>query len=215
MTQPNETALIQHRYDRIASFYDAAESLMELRFQPWRRSLLTALKGHNVLEVGVGTGKNLPYYPADIALTGIDISEKMLEYAEIKAQKLRLKTSLLQADAQSLPFPDNSFDAALVTFVLCSVPEPKLALRELRRVVAPGGQILILEHVLSERWLLRRLMQLLSPLTERIWGASLDRETEQLVREAGFTDLIIRNLSLDIIKRIEGRVPSPRDTGAR
>ena len=206
----NETTLIQHRYDRIAPFYDTAERLMELRFQPWRRSLLAALKGHTVLEVGVGTGKNLPYYPAGIALTGIDISSGMLEHAERKAKQLGLTASLVQADAQALPFPDHSFEAAVATFVLCSVPNPSQALREIQRVVVPGGQILLLEHVLSKRWLLSKLMRLLSPLTMRIWGASLARDTEHLVREAGFSELVVRDLSMDIVKRMEGRVPQDK-----
>jgi SAM-dependent methyltransferase len=114
------------------------------------------------------------------------------------------------ADAvvQALSFPDASFDTAIATCVFCSVPDLVLSLRELRHVLVPGGQVLLLEHVLSHRPLLGPLMGTLNPLGVRMMGANINRETVENVRRAGFTDLQVEDLWLDIVKRIEAQTPS-------
>jgi phosphatidylethanolamine/phosphatidyl-N-methylethanolamine N-methyltransferase len=154
-------ALVQRRYDRIAPVYDVFETFMEYGVQHWRRGLWQRVHGARVLEVGVGTGKNLPLHPVGKNVTAIDLSPRMLERARRKARRLRPGADFLIADVQSLPYPDNTFDAAVATFVFCSVPDPVRGLREIRRVLKPGGQFLLLEHVLSERWGLRPLMKVL------------------------------------------------------
>jgi ubiquinone/menaquinone biosynthesis C-methylase UbiE len=158
--EQGETGVIKHRYDRVAPFYDAMEWFMEQRrFAKWREELWARVEGECILEVGVGTGKNFPYYPSGRDITALDISPNMLERAVRRARDLGVDVELVEGDAQALPFEDNSFDSVVTTFVFCSVPDPVQGLRELRRVLKPGGQLIMLEHVLSHKPILRRLMR--------------------------------------------------------
>jgi ubiquinone/menaquinone biosynthesis C-methylase UbiE len=208
----SETAITRRRYDRIASVYDALEWLPEFRFRQWRRDLWREVgQAEQVLELGVGTGKSIACYPAGAEVTAIDISERMLERAQRKAARLGRNVKLQVADAQFLPFPDAAFDTVVTTFVFCSVPDPVKGLREARRVLKPGGRLLMIEHVLSQRPLLRRLMCRLDPVTHRLWGAHINRDTPANVRSAGFIAVRATDLSLDIVKRIEAIAPN---TGA-
>ena len=212
---PRATARTRARYDRNARFYDLMESLPEKRFTPWRRELWSRVRGPRVLEVGVGTGKNIPYYPKGIEVTAIDLSPRMLERARIRAGRTGAAVDLIEADAQALPFPDASFDAAVATFVFCSVPDPVLGLSEMRRVLVPGGQLLLLEHVLSRKPALKPVMRLLNPLTVRVSGANIDRETVENVRGAGFANMRVEDLWLDVVKLIEARVPEEKPGDGR
>ena len=202
---PQATALTRARYDGIARFYDLMDRNGERRFAPWRSALWQRVHGSRVLEVGVGTGKNMPYYPAGTAITAIDLSPRMLEQAQSRADRERIDVDLHEADAQALPFPDASFDTAVATFVFCSVPDPVLGLHELRRVLIPGGQLLLLDHVLSQRALIRPIMNLVNPLVVRMTGANINRETVENVRRAGFIEVHVEDRWLDIVKLIEAR----------
>ncbi|HEY76127.1 MAG TPA: methyltransferase domain-containing protein [Thermoflexia bacterium] len=182
-----ETAATRARYDRIAPLYDWMEGLAERRYQGWRRRVWSLVNGPRVLEVGVGTGKNIPYYPPGLQVVGIDISQRMLERARRRAERLGVPVALLQMDGQALDFPDDTFDSGVATFVFCSVPDPILGLREMRRVVRPGGRIVLLEHVRPENPLLGRLMDLLDPLVARLMGPHINRRTVDNVRRAGLT----------------------------
>ncbi len=199
------TAKTRARYDRNARFYDLMESGAELKFSPWREEFWKRVRGPRVLESGVGTGKNMPYYPEGAEVTAIDLSPKMLERAKIKAGREGVTADLIEADVQALPFPDASFDTAVATFLFCSVPDPVLGLQELRRVLAPGGQLLLLEHTLSHKPLLETPMHLFNPVAVRLTGANIDRETVENVRRAGFAEVRVDDLWLDIVKTIEGQ----------
>ncbi len=204
-----QTAITRARYDRIAPIYDALEWMMEFRFRPWRRNLWRdVLSQGRILEIGVGTGKNIPFYPASASITAVDISERMLERAKQKAAHAGRKVDLGVADAQSLPFADKVFDTVVTTFVFCSVPDPVKGLQEARRVLKPGGRIVMLEHVLSERPTLRRLMKWLDPFMHRLWGAHIDRDTVENVKLAGFANICSSALALDIVKRIVAIAPT-------
>lgn len=203
-----ETELIKHRYDRVAPFYDAMEWFAErFRFSKWRPDIWSAVEGNTVLEVGVGTGKNFAYYPDGLDYTALDISPKMLQRARRRADELDIDVDLVEGDAQALPFADDSFESAVTTFVFCSVPDPVQGLSELRRVLKPGGQLVMLEHVISQKPLLRTLMTWFDFLPYRIWGAHIDRETVENTQIAGFEQVRDTDLFLDVVKRIEGRVP--------
>lgn len=155
----DETAIVRRRYDRVAPFYDALEWFMERHsLSKWRPDLWARVEGDSVLEVGVGTGKSFENYPRDRQITAVDISPKMLEQAKRRADKLGVDVRLVEGDAQALPFEDNSFDSVVTTCVFCSVPDPVQGLREIHRVLKPGGKLLMLEHVLSHKPVLRTLI---------------------------------------------------------
>lgn len=201
------TAITRARYERLASIYDLVEAMMELRARSWRRDLWSRVEPGAVLELGVGTGKNFSFYPPGQQIVAVDISERMLDRARIKAQRLRAFVQLDAADVQRLPYPDGCFDVAVATFLYCSVPDPALGLREARRVLKPGGQLILLEHVLSARPILRAMMRLFDPIPTHLWGAHINRETVNAVRAAGFVNVVDHDLVLDVVKRIEARAP--------
>ena len=134
---PQATAVTRVRYDRNARRYDRMTCCTERLMTPGRAGLWQRVRGPQVLEVGVGTGKSFPYYPAGMAITAIDLSPRMLEQARTHAARDRIVVDLREADVQALSFPDASFDTAIASCVFCSVPDPALGLRELRRVLAP------------------------------------------------------------------------------
>jgi ubiquinone/menaquinone biosynthesis C-methylase UbiE len=181
---PKETQKTRARYQRISTLYDFMEILPERRYKPWRERLWSLVKGPNVLEVGVGTGKNMPFYPNGLQITGIDLTPGMLDRARIRADDLKLDVDLRIGDVQALDFPDETFDSVVATFVFCSVPDPLLGLGQLVRVVKPAGQVILMDHVRSEQPLFGILMDTLNPIVVRITGANINRRTVENVREA-------------------------------
>jgi ubiquinone/menaquinone biosynthesis C-methylase UbiE len=202
----DETQRTRARYDRIATIYDPMEFVVErLGFSRWRPLLWDRVRGPRVLEIGVGTGKNLPYYPPDMDVTAIDISPKMLERARQKAEEINASAQLELGDVQDLQFPDDSFDTVVATFVFCSVPDPVQGFREVVRVLKPGGQLLIMEHVLSQKPLLKPIMHLFNPVVVRLSGANINRETVENVQRGGLEIVSVEYLWADIVKLIEAR----------
>lgn len=172
-------------YDRIAAVYDVVEAPMDwLGGTARRRRVLDPARGR-VLEVGVGTGRNLDLYPPGLELVGIDLSQRMLDRARARARRLGLAVELRKADVEALPFPDGSFDTVTATCVFCSVADPVRGLREVRRVLKPDGAALLLEHVRPRGAVIGRLADLVSPVTRRLVGPELNRRTEENVERAG------------------------------
>ena len=184
---PQRTERTRRSYDRMARLYDPMEALAERRYRPWREQLWSMVGGPNVLEIGVGTGKNLPYHPPGLTVTGIDLSPRMLERARRLAEREGFDVELRQGDVQALDFPSDSFDEAVASFVFCSVPDPVLGLREVRRVLKPGGHLFVIEHVRAANAVAGRAMDLMNPIAVRATGVNVNRRTAENIRSAGFT----------------------------
>lgn len=213
------TEVTRARYDRVAPVYDFYEGLMErLAFRKWRGLVWQAVRTHlqslsaedagdrKLLEVGVGTGKNLSHYPEGVQGTAIDISGKMLRRARRRANKLGRSVALWPMDAQALAFPDESFDVVVTTFVFCSVPDPVLGLREINRVLTPEGRVVLLEHMRPRSPWLAKLFDRLNPLAVRLTGANINRRTVENVERARLEIERVRELSgQGIVKLIVAR----------
>lgn len=198
-----ETREEKRKYDTYSIFYNIVEWPMEfLMFRRWRKRVISKLEG-NILEVGVGTGKNLKYYTDKAKVTAIDLSPGMLGKAKKEADRLGKGFKLLQMDAQDLKFRAKSFDYVVCTFILCSVPEPAKAIREMGRVCKPKGKIVMLEHVLSNIWIVKQFQRVISPMTEYFFGFSLIRNTPKTIKKSGLKIIYEKNLAMhDMFKEI-------------
>ena len=169
----------------------------------WRKLALSEVGDGRLLEIGVGTGKNMPLYPAGINVTALDISQKMLARAKRRGESLHPgRIQLMVADAQALPFAPYTFDQALATFTFCSVPDPVKGLQELARTVRPGGAIVLLEHMRPESRWMGKLFDALNPLEIRILGDNINRRTLENVRTAGLHIRRVIDLKGDIVRII-------------
>ena len=200
------TEIAKRRYNRIAPIYDFMESLVERsRFSKWRELLWSQVEGSHILEVGVGTGKNFPHYPANVEITAVDVSEKMLKRAKNKAYRQKIKVNLQQMDVQYLEFEDNTFDTVAASFVFCSVPDPVRGLMEVGRVCKLGGKVVLLEHIISANRILGWLMNIANPLVVQINGTNINRRTVENVTKANLLVEQVTDLGAGIFKLIEAR----------
>jgi len=159
--------IIKKRYDKISSVFGLMDHMIR---SSWREDLLESLQGI-ILEVGVGTGANLPYYPPNANIMGIDFSPKMLSKAINKNSKIVLRGM----DVQLMDFPDNTFDAVVSTCVFCSIPDPVMGFEKNRRVVQPEGKFVLLEHMRSENPVVGKTLDIVNMPTLRMMGANLNR----------------------------------------
>ncbi len=197
------------RYQRIAPVYDLLDLPFERRrYRAVRPLLFRGLAGR-LLDAGIGTGRNCEFYPPDSVVSGIDISPAMLARARQRCPTLAVGGRLYQMDVTALSFPTASFDAAVATFLFCVLPEPLQlpALRELGRVVKPGGRIRLLEYVRPRGTLRRIVSYIWQPWIKWAYGASFDRETERHVPSAGLELLESRFVVDDLVKLLTARVP--------
>ena len=189
-------------YARIARFYDFLDGPFEKkRYQSMRPVLFEGLSG-SLLDAGVGTGRNVAYYPEDSEVTGIDLSPAMLERARRRRDEAGRTAELVEMDARSTTFPDDRFDAVVATFLFCVLDydDQLPALKELGRVCKPGGEIRLLEYGYSQDPRQRFVMRLWAPWVHWAYGARFDRDTERYVGEAGLTLLDKRFLYSDTVK---------------
>ena len=199
------------KYDRFSKIYDLFESPIEMRaFSKYRKKALSLAKG-KVLEIGIGTGKNLPYYPEGVEVIGIDFSRGMLEKAEKRKKELGLENvKLLYMDAQNMEFDDNTFDTVVSTFVFCTVPDPIKGLKEAYRVLKPGGTAIFLEHMKSNSRLLNIPLYLMEPFIKTLLGTSMLRETQKNIEKAGFKIEKVENLFFNIVRLIIATKPTDK-----
>lgn len=198
----DRTELIRRKYNRFARFYDLGEGMMESRrMTNWRRELWEGARG-DVLEVGVGTGRNMRFYPPGARVTAIDFSPRMLERARRRAGDAGIKVDLRLMDAQRMEFPDDSFDTVIATCVFCSVPDPVQGLREIRRICRPDGRVFLLEHMRSEYPVIGGLMDVFNPVSVGLLGVNINRRTLANIEAAGLQIVEVRDLVMDIVKKI-------------
>jgi ubiquinone/menaquinone biosynthesis C-methylase UbiE len=204
----DETERVRRLWDRAAPRFDKSMGFFErVLFQGGREWVCSQAVG-DVLEIAVGTGRNFPYYAADIRLTGIEISEEMLDRARARASDLGLEVDLRLGDAQSLDFPGATFDTVVCTFSLCSIPDDANAVAEASRVLRPGGRLLLIEHVRSPSRPVRAVQRLLDPLTVRFEGDHLLREPLDHLRSEAFEVERFERSKWGIVERAAARKAS-------
>ena len=186
-------------YDKFASNYDQAFAPFEKRFlSKWREETLSYLpENAKILEIGAGTGANFEFYPKSDCAVASEISLKMIEIARSKTNEIKL----VQANAETLPFAANSFDAAFATLVFCSIPNPENAFAELRRIIKPNGKIILLEHV-RPNGLLGIIFDLLNILTVALIEDHFNRQTAKLAEKSGLKVLEIKQKAFGIVNLI-------------
>ena len=201
------TERVRRHYDRSAGSYDRIISWAEKAlFGDGREWVCSRARGE-VLEIAVGTGRNLPFYPEDVRLTGIELSPKMLDIAHHRARELGREADLRVGDAQNLPFPDASFDTVVATLALCTIPDDRRAVAEAGRVLRPGGRLLLLEHVRSPVLPVRLLQRALEPLTLLLDQDHLLREPLRHVEEIGFDAERLERSKLGVVERLVAHKP--------
>jgi ubiquinone/menaquinone biosynthesis C-methylase UbiE len=202
-----ETEKVRRFYNRVAPRYDRAIRLVERALLGDGRRWVASHARGATLEIAIGTGRNLPYYPDSVRLVGIDLSPAMLALAEERARRLDRPVELQVGDAQSLAFPDESFETVVSTLSLCTIPDPERAVREAARVLRPGGRLVLLEHVRSPHLIVRGVQHLLEPLTVRLEHDHLLREPLTYVQAAGLIVERLERSRLGLIERMVARKP--------
>ena len=204
MFEPNLTQReISQKYDRFARCYDCVEGVLSLLGLSKLRQQMMKQASGRVLEVAVGTGKNLPYYPPDCRIIAADLSREMLNVAQKRAAKLSMDVSFLLADAEALPFPDETFDTVVSSLSTCTFPDPVAALKEMARVCRPTGKVLLLEHGRSDREWLARFQDRTADRHARQLGCHWNRNSLDLVRRAGLKINKAQRVFFGVFNQIE------------
>lgn len=202
-----ETTRVRGIYDAMAPRYDPMIAVAErIWFGDGRRWACGQATGR-VLEVAVGTGRNLPFYPPDVQLTGVELSPNMLARARARARAMASPVDLQLGDAQHLPFPDAGFDTVVATLALCSIPDDEAAVTEMARVLRPGGRLVLLDHVASPHRGIRAVQRLLDPVLVRLEGDHLLREPAAAVRAAGLVVEELARSRRGVVLRLAARKP--------
>ncbi|PAU94284.1 SAM-dependent methyltransferase [Aliifodinibius salipaludis] len=207
---PKQTQFTKNRYNATSVIYNFMEWPVEqLWYKKWRQKLWQNIHGPTVLEIGVGTGKNIPYYLEDVEITGIDLSPGMLKRAnKLLPDPAKDHITLREMDAQQMDFSDNHFEEVVATFVFCSVPDPILGLKEALRVTKPGGRLHLLEHMTADQSFLASLMEKLDAPIHYLSGVHIARNTVKNVEKAGWNIEKVQDLTAKgIFKKIEASKP--------
>jgi len=197
---------ISQKYNRFARWYDLVEGIPDLLGLRKLRQKLLARASREILEVAVGTGKNLPHYHGSSHITAVDVSEKMLSVARKRAKRLSLEVAFIVTDAEALPFSDKSFDTVVSSLTTCTFPNPVIALQEMARVCRTQGKILLLEHGRSDHEWLGRWQDRRSDRHAKQLGCHWNREPLKLVREAGLRVVTAHRAFFGIFHVIEAKL---------
>jgi len=206
-TVEQDTARVRSVQDKQAPTYDRQISFFErVLFGDGRAWVCSQARGQ-VLELACGTARNLSFYPDDVKLTGIELSPKMLAIARKRAQELGHLADLRLGDVQHLDFPDESFDTVTCTLGFCTIPDTRAAASEAFRVLRPGGELLLLEHVRSPVPVIRAGQRLLEPLAVRFEADHLLRDPLDYLADVGFEIDEVQRLKWGIVERLRAHKP--------
>jgi ubiquinone/menaquinone biosynthesis C-methylase UbiE len=203
-----ETERVRRIWDKMAPGFDKQIRFWERVLFPGGRQWACSRADGKVLEIAVGTGRNLPYYPDGVDLTGIEYSPGMLGLAKEKAEALGVTADLRLGDAQALDLPDNTFDAVVCTISLCSIPDDRAAVREATRVLRPGGRFILMEHVASRNPVVRAVQRAMNLITARFEGDHLCREPLDHLRAEGLQVEQLERSKWGIVERVTARKPA-------
>jgi ubiquinone/menaquinone biosynthesis C-methylase UbiE len=204
----NETERVRRIMDKEAPRYDRQMNFFDRVLFTGGREWLCGGADGEVLEIAVGSGRNLPMYPAGTPLTAIELSPEMLALAKQRAAEEGVEADLLSGDAQALEFPDGTFDTVVCCLALCTIPDPAMAVREAHRVLRPGGTFRALEHVRSPTRAVRGVQRALDPLSVRFAADHIVREPLDYLRPAGFEIERLERAKWGIVERVVARKPA-------
>lgn len=207
-TAPQETERVRRIQDKHASGYDRQIGFFErILFEGGREWVCSQAEGET-LEIAFGTARNLPYYPAGVRLTGVELSPEMAAVAFERLAQEGREADLRIGDVQELEFEDESFDTVVSTLTMCTIPDPRRAAGEAFRVLRPGGRFVLMEHVRSPVTPVRAVQRLLDPLAVRFEADHLLREPVVYLREAGFEIDRVERSKWGIVERIAAGKPA-------
>jgi ubiquinone/menaquinone biosynthesis C-methylase UbiE/predicted ester cyclase len=202
---PSETERIRRIFDKQAPKYDKSMSRFERLLFAGNREWVCERAEGEVLELAAGTARNLPFYSAGVKVTGVEISSEMAELGRQRAEELGRDIDMRVGDAEALPFPDGSFDTVVCTYGLCTIPDDAAAIAEAKRVLRPGGRILLAEHVRSPNLLVRTIQRMLEPCAHRFGGDHLLREPLDHLDREGFEIDEVKRLKAGWVELVSAR----------
>jgi ubiquinone/menaquinone biosynthesis C-methylase UbiE len=198
---------LRKHWDDLAPRYDKKMRFFEKLLFPDDRQWACSLAEGDTLEIAIGTGRNLSFYPSSVRLTGIDLSPAMLEIARQRSRELGRVVDLQIGDAQSLAFPEGRFHTVVCTLSLCCVPDDRKAVSEMKRVLRPGGKLVLLDHVRSDLRVIYAMQRLIEPIWIRSHSDSLLRRPFEHVEAEGLDIERHQRLKWGIVERVVARKP--------
>jgi ubiquinone/menaquinone biosynthesis C-methylase UbiE len=198
---------LRRYWDKSAKSYDREMALFERALLADARQWACSLASGDVLEVAIGTGRNLPFYRPEVRLTGVEFSPAMLETARERASAHGRQVDLRLGDAQALDLPDSAFDTVLCTLSLCAIPDERRAIAEMKRVLRPGGRLVLVDHVAGSPTWVRAVQWLLEMITIPLAGEHFRRRPLRVVQAEGFVVETSQRSKLGIIERVLARKP--------
>jgi ubiquinone/menaquinone biosynthesis C-methylase UbiE/predicted ester cyclase len=205
---PSETERVRWIFDKQARKYDRSMSRFERLLFAGNREWVCERADGEVLELAAGTARNLPFYSGDVKVTGVELSPEMAVLGRRRAEEVGREIDMRVGDAESLPFPDGSFDTVVCTYGLCTIPDDAAAVREAKRVLRPGGSILLAEHVRSPNPIIRTIQRVLEPFAHRLGGDHLLREPLHHLAAEGFEVDEVRRQKAGWVELVAARKPA-------